>query len=713
MQARRVHDVARTTCKLHHCAAFPRGPIEEIRIFVWRNGDWHPLPEDQQRQVKEGLKAGETVFKVLQGTGYWTLDTTARTGWVQIGRTRRRPLKFVEDLSGMVSPHGAFSRGLRMRLPYGPAAKKGFCLVDGIIAEWEAVAGSRETIAFEDFAKAWRGPAGACSSREVVVVESSHHSGQQLPGSKDEGLVRAAVQELWAAANLQPNSTLHRYDWLHLRLLEVQAPSQFALLGLSDAIREKGDPHLHWRLLDLFMIGCQRCKGPDDGLLSRPQLQEALKALGRPLMKRRNSADGKISTAASGDIRRSQTSSSSRPARSSSVPPSLKPEDETRPRKSSQVASESSSGRGARLQPVAKEEAKGWAQRVTRSIGLGRPFSLQEERELLASRRAEEDPAGSQRQLRTFLTKYGEKQLNAFVDGQGEEEDFVTYYDFLNHMLERKKCVVRLHQYDLSAGRAWWLSPVLLCRQMEGIWHTGVVVFDREYWYGGRIFESKVGQTPYGTPTKVITMGEATMRSRQELWHFVQRQLQFQFTVHNYDVLTNNCNHFSDAVCSFLVNEHIPDEVLRQPQVVMRTPVVSLLRAVLNHQLGTFGGDGGPQSGALAQSSRRPSPGQGGSPDVPRSTCTLTAEEEWEQVQEGDLVFYEYEPGWTAVARVDSRDVDACDLHWLDARLGEVHAEEEVPSGAVRLLLGGGMRHDGICRTRLAARHRVSCGLCA
>jgi len=722
-QARGLRDATRRApCKLREGGDYPRGPIEEIRIFVWRHGDWHPLPDEQQAQIKECLRNGETVFKVRQGDGYWTLDTTARTGWMQVGKTRGRPLKFVEmptEFNLGASPHSAASRGLNMRLPHGPVATRGRCLVDAIYAEWEALAGDRDSLLFEDLVQAWRKSMSSSGPRELVVLEPPHKPPQQS-AADDEELVRSAAKELWASANLQQHEPLHRRDWLHLRLLEVQGPSQFALLGLSETVREqgqlKGDRQLHWRLLDLFMFGCQRCRGPEDGLLSIAQFEDRLRASGSSLPKRSPSVDG----------RSSKTSSPSRPARNSSQPLKLdRPKDESTTRRPT-LCGGAEAPQQAPKQPSPRLQSSGsweesdegragcWSLRVRRRLRPpcgGNPQDAHE----AAARQSEEDIATQStqlRQLHAFLDSFSESHLESFFEKYGEDEDFVTYYDFLNHMLERRQCPVRLHQYDLSAGRAWWLSPVLLCRQMEGIWHTGVVVFDREYWYGGRIFESKVGQTPYGTPTKVVEMGEATMRSRQELWHFVQRELQFEFTIHNYDVLTNNCNHFSDAVCSFLINQHIPDEVLQQPQVVMRTPVVALLRTVLNRQLGSFGGEGNPQAAAeLRQGGGRGGPP--GSYDVTRSTCSFTAEEEWEQVQEGRLVLYEYEPGWTTVARVDKREVDNCNLHWFDPRLGKAHVEEDVPSGAARLLPGCGPVREGAGRARLATRRWNACGLCA
>jgi len=67
---------------------------------------------------------------------------------------------------------------------------------------------------------------------------------------------------------------------------------------------------------------------------------------------------------------------------------------------------------------------------------------------------------------------------------------------------------VFLYIYDLSQGLARSLSPSLIGRQIDGIWHTSVVCFGYEYYYGQGIFiTDRVGQTQYGTPVEIKDMG--------------------------------------------------------------------------------------------------------------------------------------------------------------------------------------------------------------
>lgn len=192
-----------------------------------------------------------------------------------------------------------------------------------------------------------------------------------------------------------------------------------------------------------------------------------------------------------------------------------------------------------------------------------------------------------------------EKQWAAEVlekESELEDDEVLSYFDFLNVMLGRKKFKVSLWMYDISDGKAKQLSWWLLGHQFDGIWHTGVVVEwpekKSEFWFGGNLFESEPGKTPFGEPVEKRSLGY-TYKLREEVWQHVARTLAHEFNSANYDVLTHNCNHFSDKLNMFLSNEHIPDEVRKQPDMVMDTLTARALRPLLNRWLGTFGDSAG------------------------------------------------------------------------------------------------------------------------
>jgi hypothetical protein len=61
---------------------------------------------------------------------------------------------------------------------------------------------------------------------------------------------------------------------------------------------------------------------------------------------------------------------------------------------------------------------------------------------------------------------------------------------------------VKLHVYDISGGMASQFSRQLVGRHFEGIWHTGLVVYGKEFYFGGGISYDMPACTPFGKLTK-------------------------------------------------------------------------------------------------------------------------------------------------------------------------------------------------------------------
>ncbi len=49
------------------------------------------------------------------------------------------------------------------------------------------------------------------------------------------------------------------------------------------------------------------------------------------------------------------------------------------------------------------------------------------------------------------------------------------------------KYTISIYLYDITNGMAKSLSPMLLGKLIEGVWHTGLVAYGSEYYYGGGI----------------------------------------------------------------------------------------------------------------------------------------------------------------------------------------------------------------------------------
>ncbi|XP_077249492.1 uncharacterized protein LOC143889178 [Tasmannia lanceolata] len=130
---------------------------------------------------------------------------------------------------------------------------------------------------------------------------------------------------------------------------------------------------------------------------------------------------------------------------------------------------------------------------------------------------------------------------------------------------------VSLHVYDLSQGLARQLSTTFLGKAIEAIWHTGVVVYGNEYYFGGGIQQAPVGTTQYGTPLRVVDLGVTHVP--KEFFEEYLQEISPRYTAETYSLLSHNCNNFSNEVAQFLVGATIPDYILQLPNEVMNSPM--------------------------------------------------------------------------------------------------------------------------------------------
>lgn len=139
---------------------------------------------------------------------------------------------------------------------------------------------------------------------------------------------------------------------------------------------------------------------------------------------------------------------------------------------------------------------------------------------------------------------------------------------------------VQLHLYDVTGGLARQMSPMLLGREVEGVWHTGLVVGGVEYSYGPTLRRSFPGQTPLGIPDRVLELGATAVSSglREELIH----ELVQKYSPNTYDLLFNNCTHFCNELSTLLTGNGLPHEVLGQLQALLDTPLGESLLNMFN-----------------------------------------------------------------------------------------------------------------------------------
>eukprot|EP00483_Globobulimina_turgida_P002772 UN02777 len=156
---------------------------------------------------------------------------------------------------------------------------------------------------------------------------------------------------------------------------------------------------------------------------------------------------------------------------------------------------------------------------------------------------------------------------------------------------------VRIFVYDLSQGMASSFSQQLIGKQVDGIWHTSIIVYEKEYFYGGGIQSDTPGQTPYGTPLRRIEMGH-TYKTQSEFHAFLNKTSP-RFSPEKYDLFKHNCNTFADEAMQFLNGKPIPEYITGLPEEFLNSQVGQMLKPMIDNMqqtamasYGDFGGMG-------------------------------------------------------------------------------------------------------------------------
>lgn len=264
------------------------------------------------------------------------------------------------------------------------------------------------------------------------------------------------------------------------------------------------------------------------------------------------------------------------------------------------------------------------------------------------------------------------KALMYDMDGDGFAS--VCYCDFAAKYLRLNFSEVCLSWYDLTGGWSKYISPLLLWHQEGGIWHTGIVIYGREYYYSGRIFRGRPGATPFGMPTKIQRLG-LTIKTAEEFRSHLSRTLDQEFTEVRYDVLDWNCNHFTDKVAVYLLEQQIPDEIRLQPERAMNAPMVKMLRPMLNQWLGRIEGDAAVSDGIDADAM------------PPADASTLDAMARAKSILGSDRVVLYMPPGHSKpiAAQVQKRYRDgSCDIAWYERGETEPREAGRVPASKLK-----------------------------
>ncbi|XP_065219797.1 uncharacterized protein LOC135845243 isoform X2 [Planococcus citri] len=149
-------------------------------------------------------------------------------------------------------------------------------------------------------------------------------------------------------------------------------------------------------------------------------------------------------------------------------------------------------------------------------------------------------------------------------------------------MSESQGNKVQLYIYDLSLGLAQQLSQFILGKKIDGIWHTSIVAFGRELYFGsGGIVHCRPGTTNLGPPNEVYDLGTTDV-TEDILDAYLDGLRESVFAIGTYDLLQHNCNTFSNELAQFLVGKSIPTHILELPNEITQALFSSTFPQVSN-----------------------------------------------------------------------------------------------------------------------------------
>ncbi|KAI5188409.1 desumoylating isopeptidase 1 [Nematocida sp. AWRm77] len=139
---------------------------------------------------------------------------------------------------------------------------------------------------------------------------------------------------------------------------------------------------------------------------------------------------------------------------------------------------------------------------------------------------------------------------------------------------------VELWVYDISNGMAKELLGGVLDKDIQGIWHSSIVVYGKEYYFFSGIKQSVPETTHFGTPVKKLPFGDTSVT--EESFAAFLKEKDSLFTDQTYDIFENNCNHFTDTALMFLVQQNIPSYINELSLLLQSTPIGAMLKTLMD-----------------------------------------------------------------------------------------------------------------------------------
>ena len=131
--------------------------------------------------------------------------------------------------------------------------------------------------------------------------------------------------------------------------------------------------------------------------------------------------------------------------------------------------------------------------------------------------------------------------------------------------------LVTLHIYDLTRGLLRRHKDGIFGEPVDGMWHTGVSVFGREYFFEGGITSVPSGKSRFGKPkgpySRRHVVGHTDLL-KPEFEKWVRNREKQMYGKLCYHLVEKNCNHFTNEAVVFLTGKPIPDEILTLPRLI-------------------------------------------------------------------------------------------------------------------------------------------------
>jgi hypothetical protein len=131
---------------------------------------------------------------------------------------------------------------------------------------------------------------------------------------------------------------------------------------------------------------------------------------------------------------------------------------------------------------------------------------------------------------------------------------------------------VYLAVYDISKGWAKWLSRLLLWRRIDYAPHTGIIIYGNEYFWSGGLQKSTHEEFMNSWKVEPIELFELGRTSiPEEAFMDFLMGVTTRYTERTYDLLSNNCNNFTNESAQFLLGHGIPSRILDVPEMFKRS----------------------------------------------------------------------------------------------------------------------------------------------